>query len=58
LQALPDRSWVQDITGGLTVEAIIEYLNLWDRLEGVQLHPDQEDVVQWTGSRTVDTARD
>jgi hypothetical protein len=41
---------VQDITGGLTVEAIIEYLNLWDRLEGVQLHQDREDVVRWTGS--------
>jgi hypothetical protein len=50
LQALPDRSWVQDISGRLTVEAIIEYLTLWDRLEGVQLHLDQEDVVHWTGS--------
>jgi hypothetical protein len=46
-QALQNRNWVRDITGGLSVIAIIEYLHLWDNLEDIQLLPEQEDVVRW-----------
>jgi hypothetical protein len=45
--ALQNRNWVRDITGSLSVIAIIEYLHLWDKLEGIQLQPGQEDVVWW-----------
>jgi hypothetical protein len=32
--------------GGLSVVAIMEYLHLWDRLEAIQLQPEQDDVVR------------
>jgi hypothetical protein len=35
------------ITGGLPGTAIIEYLHLWDGLEGVHLQPEHEDVIRW-----------
>lgn len=34
-EALTDRQWVQDVTGVLSISALIEYLHLWDRLEEV-----------------------
>jgi hypothetical protein len=46
-QALHDQQWVRDITGGLSVLDIVEYLHLWGRLEGFQLQPQQADVVRW-----------
>jgi hypothetical protein len=49
-QALSDNQWVCDITGGLSVTAMVQYLHLWDRLQAIQLDPEQEDVVRrmWT----------
>ena len=35
--ALLDKRWIQDITGTLTVQALYEYLILWEAAEGVQL---------------------
>jgi hypothetical protein len=36
-QALQNRGWVRDIRGALTVQVLIEYLQVWDLLEGVIL---------------------
>ena len=36
-QALQNRGWVRDIRGALTVQVLIEYLHVWDLLEGVIL---------------------
>lgn len=46
-QALYNRQWVRDITGGLSIAALIEYLHLLDRLEQVQLDPHQDDIISW-----------
>ncbi|KAJ1276687.1 hypothetical protein BS78_05G233700 [Paspalum vaginatum] len=39
--------WRAARRGGLTVQVIAEYINLWDRLEGFQLQPEVEDRVVW-----------
>ena len=36
-EAMQDLRWVGDIAGGLSVPAILDYLELWDTLENVQL---------------------
>lgn len=36
-QAVTNRVWVSDITGALTVGVILEYLQLWDLLQGIVL---------------------
>jgi len=40
--------WVGDIAGGLSVPAIVDYLELWDTLENVQLLENQPDQHLWT----------
>jgi hypothetical protein len=45
-QVLTDRQWVRDISGALSVMALVEYLHLWDRLALVQLNT-REDVILW-----------
>jgi hypothetical protein len=37
--ALLNRQWIKDIRGGLHVQALIEFLWLWDVLLGIQLMP-------------------
>ena len=44
------RAWVRGIVGGLTVTIIAEYLQVWRRLEGLQLHEGDEDQVIWKWS--------
>ena len=36
-QALINRAWIRDITGGMTIPVIASYLLLWDRLENAHL---------------------
>jgi hypothetical protein len=43
LDALTNRKWLMDISGTLTVGVFADFLDLWDALEAVSLHPDQED---------------
>ena len=45
--ALENRSWVTDIKGALTVDVILEYLQLWDLLQGFELQPEIEDSHIW-----------
>ncbi|WVZ88110.1 hypothetical protein U9M48_034662 [Paspalum notatum var. saurae] len=49
-EGLQHRHWIRGIVGGLTVQVIAEYIELWDRLEGVHLHPITEDKVIWKWS--------
>lgn len=48
--ALADRSWVGDISGAITVQVLLQYLHLWDRLRAVQLLPRVSDSVIWRWS--------
>jgi len=43
-QALSNRCWVSDIKGALTVQVLIEYLHIWELLEGVIIQPDTPDT--------------
>ena len=45
-QGLLNRSWVQSISGGVSMQAIHEYLALWDTLLDIQLI-DQPDQTIW-----------
>ena len=47
VEAMHDRQWVRGIQGGLSVTAIAEYLQLWSRLDNVQLQPAQDDQCIW-----------
>ncbi|WVZ91592.1 hypothetical protein U9M48_037742 [Paspalum notatum var. saurae] len=50
-EALPQRRWVSDIDGGLSVAAIVDYLRLWDALDGVNLVEVKDRIVwRWTSS--------
>ena len=51
-QALHNRRWVSDIKGALTVEVLVEYLQIWDLVDDFNLHLDIPDHHQWwfTGS--------
>jgi hypothetical protein len=37
-QAITNRQWIRSITGGLTMNAIAEYLELWNTLLNVHLN--------------------
>jgi len=47
-EAMQDLRWVGNIAGGLSVPAILDYLELWDTLENVQLLENQPDQHLWT----------
>ena len=46
-QALHNRSWVQDIWGARTVEVLLDYLHIWDMVDGIILHPEIPDSYNW-----------
>ena len=46
-QALSNRCGVSDIKGALTVQVSIEYLHIWELLEGVIIQPDTPDTLIW-----------
>jgi hypothetical protein len=37
-QALLNQYWVNDIRGALSVQLLVEYLYIWDQMEGVALN--------------------
>jgi hypothetical protein len=43
LEALANIKWISDIKGALSVGAIVDYLNLWEILSDIVLHPVVED---------------
>jgi hypothetical protein len=46
-QALQNRRWVHGIKGALTVEVLIDYLLIWDMVDGVILRQDVPDHYKW-----------
>ena len=58
-EALPNGNWIRQITGGLSVPAIAEYLNVWRAVRDVHLSDDADRLVwKWTpdGAFTVKLA--
>ena len=51
-ESLNNRTWVSDIRGALTVQVLIEYINLWELFSNVELQPDVEDTHIWKVSTT------
>jgi hypothetical protein len=46
-QGLADHKWVSDIKGALTYQVLVEYLHLWNLIEGVVIRPDTADQHVW-----------
>jgi hypothetical protein len=46
-QALHNRTWVQDIKGARTVEVLLEFLQIWDMVDGFILQPEIPDRYKW-----------
>lgn len=42
-EALTNRRWISDITGALSVGALVDYLHLWELISSFQQHPGIED---------------
>jgi len=41
------RGWVADIKGALTVQVLIEFLKVWELVDGIVLHPNARDHFSW-----------
>ena len=56
-QALHNKQWIKDITGSLTVQVLLEYLQIWEQMQHIQLfsHPDRV-CWKWTADQTFTTA--
>ncbi|KAE8782027.1 hypothetical protein D1007_44776 [Hordeum vulgare] len=46
-QALVNHRWVCDIRGGLSVQALAQYLQLWDLVVDIHLDESQQDAIVW-----------
>jgi hypothetical protein len=57
-EALTARRWSRDITGARTASVIVDYLMLWDALQGVELQPGIDDrfIWRWSADGTYDAA--
>jgi hypothetical protein len=48
--ALRDDQWIRDISGSLSVQALAQYVLLWDRLQPLHLSDDIDDKFIWKWS--------
>jgi len=57
-QGLLNRTWVKDITGALTVQVLVEYLQIWNLVENQTINAIAEDkfLWKWTADRCFTTA--
>jgi hypothetical protein len=46
-EALNNHRWVRDFTGGLSTQALEQYLHLWDTVDEIFLTPGQGDKAVW-----------
>jgi hypothetical protein len=46
-QAFQNHAWTADIQGVVTIEIIVEYIQLWELLLDIQLQPEVEDTHFW-----------
>nr|TKW31194.1 hypothetical protein SEVIR_2G089000v2 [Setaria viridis] len=45
-EGLQDRRWVKYITGALTVQVLLDYLNIWERMRSITLDDSVQDKKQ------------
>jgi mannosyltransferase OCH1-like enzyme len=57
-QGLSNRAWVRDITGAITVQVIVEYLQIWNLVENQVINDLAEDrfIWKWTADHCFTTA--
>jgi hypothetical protein len=48
-EALTSNTWIHDIdiNNGINSEHLASFVLLWNMIQHVQLHPDQEDTITW-----------
>jgi hypothetical protein len=46
-QGLVAHLWVRDLSAGLSVPALVQYLHLWNKIAGVHLLEDEADSFKW-----------
>lgn len=46
-QALANKQRIRDITGPLSIQAIVQYLHLWPMIRDIQLRAEVEDQIRW-----------
>lgn len=46
-ESLQDNSWVDDIRGGLSAQALVEFFALWEYVSPLTLEPRTSDVFSW-----------
>ena len=49
-EGLQRNNWIRKLTGGLSVQAIVEYLSLWSRLREITLVHSRQDALVWRWS--------
>jgi hypothetical protein len=49
-QALQGISWTRQISGALTVQVLVQYVQVYRRRQTIQLIPDGEDRLEWRWS--------
>jgi len=47
LDAITNRSWVRDIQGALTIEVLCDYVIVWEKVDGLNIHQDTSDRFIW-----------
>jgi hypothetical protein len=51
--ALPNGNWITQISGGLSIAEIQEYLRIWDFVQGIQLNEAPDTLIwRWTADGT------
>ena len=57
-EGLSNRAWVRDITGAITVQVIVEYLQIWNLVENQVINDLAEDrfIWKWTADHCFTTA--
>jgi hypothetical protein len=46
-QGLQNHSWVSDLRGALSVQVLVEYLQLWNLVDNLELQQDIPDQHLW-----------
>jgi hypothetical protein len=46
-EALQDHAWIQDITGALTVQVLMQYIDVREHLQAIHLTPGSADKFLW-----------
>jgi hypothetical protein len=46
--------WVRDLTAGLSVPALVQYLHLWNKIAGVHLLEDEAESFKWIWTTSSD----